>query len=287
VTIAGTRSASPTRSTSHSVRVRATTLALVTIADLAFLWMFLATDPLAQLATELGGRQPVLDPALREDALGFAAAWRHGMAGNAWVYLPGFHATAAAIWLHARHASSSRALARRERLAAGAVALVVAWIAAPSSAAMVVAAFRETANIPVTGPLPAPSTRAMFSGTYTLATWSVFVLACRDALVRRTLRPFVFPAILSAGLIVVRPWTVDDFTSHWAAGILAGTASAWASFALLLVLAGLLLAAERSGPDSHLLDGEQQRAFIAATARRATAAERRSAARPARRAHRC
>ncbi len=233
---------------------RVATLALLTLADAGFLWMFLSTDPLAQLGAELGGRQS----RLAGDAAGFAAAWRHGMAGNSWVYLPGFCATAAAVWLHARHAHSRLALAHLDRVLAGAIALVLARAAAPSSAATVVRAFEEAANMQLAGPIPTPSAGAMFSGGYTLCAWSVFVLACREALVRRTLRPFVVAALFAGGLVVIRPWTVDEFTSHWADGIVAGSASAWASFALVFVLAALLAAAERRSPQPQPEEGPLQ-----------------------------
>jgi hypothetical protein len=315
----GIRSASPTRLNSST---RIATLALLTLADTAFLWMFLATDPLTQLAGELGGRRELAD-----DALGFAAAWRHGMAGNSWVYLPGFSATAAAVWLHARHCLSrgasplrlpntlSRSPLRRlapfppslklrrtrrsafgakagawlarfarshrgnrpqvhemasrlvfvnlDRILAGAFALVLARAAAPPSAAAVVHAFENATNVHLAEPIPSPSAAAMFSGAYTLCAWSVFVLACRTALVRRTLRPFVAAAILAAGLVVIRPWTVDEFTNHWAAGILAGTAAAWGSLALVFVLAGLLAAVERRSPQPQ--PGERTLQMIGTT----------------------
>jgi len=283
VRIAAIRFALPTQLNSST---RIATLALLTLADTAFLWMFLATDPLTQLAGELGGRRGLAD-----DALGFAAAWRHGMASNSWVYLPGFFATAAAVWLHARHCLSRGAsplglpntLSRShrgnrpqvyemavrlvfvnlDRILAGALALVLARAAAPQSAAVVVQAFEEAANVHLSGPVPLPSAAATFSGVYTLGTWSVFVLACRTALVRRTLRPFVASAILAAGLVVIRPWTADEFTNHWAAGILAGTAAAWGSLALVFVLAGLLAAVERRSPQPQ--PGERTLQMIGTT----------------------
>ena len=145
-----------------------------------------------------------------------------------------------------------------ERLLAGAFALVIARAAAPASAATVVRAFEDAANVHLAGPIPPPSAGAMFSGAYTLWAWSVFVVACREALVRRTLRPFVVAALFAAGVVVIRPWTVDEFTSHWADGIVAGSASAWVSFALVFVLAALLAAAERRSPQPQPEEGPLQ-----------------------------
>lgn len=224
--------------------IRACALALLIVADGTFLWMFLATDPLTRLAAEFrhtcGGSA---DAALR-----FAADWRHGMAGNSWVYMPGFFVTASAVWLHARHVPAANA--RWERIGAGLVALVLAVNGAAAGSAFVVQGFIETTGIHVTNAPPAPSWAGAFSGVYTLVTWSVFVLACRRALVTRTFRPFLTPALLAAGLVVLRPWTVDDFVADWATGIVSGSAPALVSLALVFTLAALLTAAE--GPQrSH------------------------------------
>lgn len=222
-----------------SAASRACTLALLTAADAVFLWMFLSTDPLTQLAAEF--RKTCAATAVA--ALGFGADWRHGMAANSWVYMPGFFVTAAALWLHARHAPPARA--HLERTVAGLVALLSALDGATMGSAVVVQAFVETSGILPPGVLPAPSAAGTFSGVYTLVTWSVFVLASRRALVQRTFRPFLTPAILSVGLVVVRPWTVDDFTSRWAAEAASGSAPALGSVALVFMLAALLVAAER------------------------------------------
>jgi hypothetical protein len=225
-----------------SAASRAGTLALLVIADAAFLWMFLSTDPLEQLAADLRGTRESLAVA----AFRFAADWRHGMAGNSWVYMPGFFATAAAVWLHARHTPSR--LAHAERIVAGLVALLFASAGAGAGSASVVRAFTEANGTQFAHAIPATSAASAFSGTYTLVTWSVFVLACRAALVRRTFRPFVLPAILAIGLAGIRPWTVDDFMSHWTAGVATGVAAAQLSFALAFVVAALLAASERRSP---------------------------------------
>jgi hypothetical protein len=223
-----------------NLRVRACTQVLLAAADAVFLWMFLSTDPLEQLAAAGTESSAFLAPA----ALAFAADWRHGMAGNSWIYLPGFFVTAAAAWLHSRHAPA--ALVWRERILAGLAALGLSFAASPSGAATVVQTFAATTGIAVGTALPAPSWTATVSGVYTLVTWSVFVLACRAALVRRTLRPFVPAAILAAALPLVRPWTVDDFVGHWSAGVAAGSMPALVSLALVFIVSALLVAAERS-----------------------------------------
>ena len=234
------RSASPTTPV-VDVRLRLCTLALLVAADGVFLWMFLSTDPLEQLAVAM--RDPPISRA--NAALAFAAAWRHGMAGNSWIYMPGFFVTASALWLHGRHAPAALA-ASGERVLAALAAIGFSCAASSTGASTVVQAFEATAGADVGSVIPAPSWMGMVVGLYTLATWSVFVLACRAALVRRTLRPFAPAAVLAAGLPFVRPWTVDDFVAHWSAGVATGSAPARLSLALLFIVALLLAASERS-----------------------------------------
>ena len=200
--------------------------------------MFFATDPLEQFAATL----PLVREAVAADALAFAASWRHGMAGNSWIYMPGFFATAAALWLHARRVAPHRRLAGR--IAAGVVGAIVAIAANPVGSSLVVRSFEERTGVPVPAITAYASPTALFNGMYTLLTWSVFVLACRIALIRHTLRPFVAAAVLSAGLAALRPWTVDDFAGYWAAGVASGRMAAWLSFALIFLVALLLASSE-------------------------------------------
>jgi len=163
--------------------------------------------------------------------------------------MPGFFATAAALWLHGRHASAALA-ASCERILAALLAIGLSCAASSTGASTVVQAFEATTGADVGSVIPAPSWMGTVVGLYTLGTWSVFVLACRAALVRRTLRSFARAfapaAVLAAGLPFVRPWTVDDFVAHWSAGVATGSAPAQMSLALLLIVAMLLAASERS-----------------------------------------
>lgn len=186
--------------------------------------MFLSADPV-----EVVGRS--------ERALAFAADWRHGMAGNSWVYMPGFFATAAALWLHA---SAAARMAAGRLAAIGVAASLGAMLASGAGAHIAAADFQAAVPMDLPATLPRFTTTAAVQGIYTLATWSIFVLACRTALVTRTWRPFTLPAILTVGLMVIRPWTVGDFTSLWLRRIAAADPVACASAAAIPLLAGLL-----------------------------------------------
>ena len=198
---------------------------LVTTQGL-FLWMFLSADPLEQIARA------------DDRAMRFAADWRHGMAGNAWLYMPGFFATAGAVWLCG--AWRSRRLIATTLVASAAAALAAAAVASPAGARHAIAAFQESNAIILPGPIPQPSAVGVARGLYTLATWSVFVLACRRAMSERTWRPFVAPCLMTVGLALVRPWTVDDFTAHWWQQLAAGDPIACVSAASAVAMGALL-----------------------------------------------
>jgi len=209
---------------------RLLTPGLVVVSQAAFLWMFVSADPLEQA---LGS----------ESALKFAADWRHGMAGNAWLYMPGFFATAAALWLHRPGGDRRVRLANLLRL--GAIALALAVIGSRLGARTVASDYAVVAAIDVTSRLPPPSPLGIVRGLYTLATWSAFVLACRSALAERTWRPFLLPAVMTIGLALIRPWTVDDFTALWIDRAAAGDPIACGSAAAILVVVGLLGATDQ------------------------------------------
>ena len=127
-----------------------------------FLWMFLAVAPLETLAdTGALRRTDGTDATLQ--AYEFAAQWRHGMAGNAPLYMPGFFLLAVSAWLWAGADVSARPIPRL--LIEGAVALIiglsVAWIVSRTIADAIVPDFERAAGfrLPFHGQSPrdAPS----------------------------------------------------------------------------------------------------------------------------------
>lgn len=206
---------------------RILTSALVVAAQALFLWMFLSADPLEQVAGS-------------EAALRFASDWRHGMTGNSWLYMPGFFATAAALWLYGR--GERGAFLALNLVGLGAVAAVASALGSGVGARIAVAHFELATLTDLPAVLPRPTAIGAARGLYTLATWSVFVLASRRALVDRSWQPFVLPTILVAGLALIRPWTVGNFTTLWTDRVTAGDPVACVSAAAAVALACLLAA---------------------------------------------
>jgi hypothetical protein len=209
-------------------------LAFLVAAQALFFWMFLSADPLEQLAARSGAGSDAL--------MHFAARWRHGMAGNSPLYLPGFFLTAAAVWMHA--ANQPRAIEHAAGVTAAAVvAFGAAAVMSPLGAQEVVRAFYSQIGAPPPAAIPRASARAALIGGYTLLTWATFVTCARTSLVRHSLYPLLLPASLTIVLALVRPWTADDFTRYWMVQALNGDPIAWVS---LLAAAGLATALVRS-----------------------------------------
>lgn len=160
------------------------TLAALFAACVLFFWMFLAADPFE-----------------RAGAVAYAALWRHGMAGNSPLYMPGFFAVAVAAWWW----SPAKRLARL-------------WI---EGSAITIAAFAVAAAL-----VPPSSVRVVVHAMYTLVTWTTFVVCCRRALAQRAWRPLWPVPMMTVGLMALRTWTLDDVRTLWFERLLAGEPAA-------------------------------------------------------------
>ena len=217
--------------------------AALCLADALFLWMFLGVAPLEQLAD----RGAIA--AQRDDVYRFASAWRHGMAGNAPLYMPGFFAIAATAWFGVARQSKTRLAIELTLILFASLGL--AWLAWPTGAAIVMSDFGRESGIQVPSAPPVPSFGAILTGCYTALTWTAFVMACRIALRNRSLRPFVPVAALTAILAVARPWTVGDFTHHWTTRAASGDVVATASVIACIVLGAMLALSEMNADVSR------------------------------------
>jgi hypothetical protein len=218
--------------------VNAAILIALGAAQTLFLWMFFVAGGLERLA-ELGH---IIGPAsmnVKATVFDFAARWRHGMTGGWPLYMPGFFVTAAALWICAVGLSLRRVVAICA--VTGALAVIAAWLLAPSGASLALDSFRSETGLSSAGDWPGVTGRVVGQGVFTLISWNSFVLASQFAITRKSYRPLFVPAALSVVLIFIRPFTVDDFTNLWRHRVLQGDPVAIFSALLIPLLAALLM----------------------------------------------
>jgi hypothetical protein len=218
--------------------VNAVMLFALFTAQTLFLWMFFVAGGLERLA-ELGH---IIGPAsmnVKATTFDFAARWRHGMAGGWPLYMPGFFFTAVALWSRAAALSLRQAVA--ECAVTGALAVIVAWLLAPGGASLAMDSFHQETGLRCAGDWPGAPGRVIGQGVFTLISWNSFVLTSQLAIIRKSFRPLLVPAALSVVLILIRPFTVDDFTSLWRQRVWEGSPVAIFSALLIPLLSALLV----------------------------------------------
>ena len=212
------------------------TAALVLVGCILFLWMFFVAATLEHTA-ELGriSAPSGLDP--HAAVFEFAARWRHGMAGNSPVYMPGFFAAAIAFWFWCAKKSLWRLLA--EGIILISLASWCATILTTLGVPVIMADFRSRGFI-VSNPATSGTWISFAQGVYSLITWSTLIIAARWSIKLRTPAPLAVPLVLNLILAFVRPWTVADFTSQWMREALEGKPIAVVSLLLIPIIAGFI-----------------------------------------------
>ncbi len=221
------------------------TTSLALIACVLFLWMFFAAATLERTA-ELGGISVHPGQDARALAYEFAARWRHGMAGNSPLYMPGFFAAAVAIWFWCAAKSLPRMLAEGALLVSA--ASVCAALLAPFTTTRILEGFVAQEGVTVSHVTSSGTWVAYAQGIYSLLTWGTVIIAARWTIKLRSVKPLLIPLALNLVLAIVRPWTVADFTSQWMRQTLAGETVAVISFLLVPVIAGFMTWAELRSP---------------------------------------
>ena len=214
------------------------TSTLVLLACVFFLWMFFAAATLEHTA-ELGWIAPSRGRDARAVAFEFAARWRHGMAGNSPIYMPGFFAVAIATWFWCAGKSLQRMVA--EGLLLLGAAAVCATLLAPYTAPRILSDFVAQEGFDVSlAPAASGTWIAWAQGVYSLLTWSTLIIGSRWSIKLKSFKPLLVPLILNLILAFVRPWTVADFTSQWVTQALDGEPVAVFSFLLIPLISGFM-----------------------------------------------
>lgn len=207
------------------------------VACTFFLWMFFAAASLEHTA-EMGSISAAPGRDARAVAYEFAARWRHGMAGNSPLYMPGFFAVAIAMWFWCAGKSLPRMLL--EGLPLLGAAAVCAALLAPYAAPRILSDFVAQERVSVSYASSSRTWIAWAQGVYSLLTWSTGIIAVRWSIRIRSLKPLLIPLGLNLVLAFVRPWTVADFTSRWLRQALDGEPAAVVSFLLVPMISALL-----------------------------------------------
>ncbi len=207
------------------------------VAYTAFLWMFFSAESL-ELAADWDRIQGPRNGNARFAAYQFAAKWRHGMAGNSWLYMPGFFASALAAW-HWALGQPARLL-WMEVLPVSLSALLTAKLLAPAGTVLVIKTFESSTGLLCPGTPAGPTFCGALVALYTLLTWCSFVIGSQLAFYRRSLCSLAVPVILNVVLALIRPWTVGDFSALWLQNVRVGDLVAISSFLAILLSAALL-----------------------------------------------
>ena len=213
------------------------TSTLVLLASVFFLWMVFAASTLEQTA-ELGwiSSSPARDA--RAGAYEFAARWRHGMAGNSPIYMPGFFAVAIATWFWCAGKNLRRMVA--EGLLLLGAAAVCATLLAPYTAPRILSDFAAQEGFGISRAPSSGTWIAWAQGVYSLLTWSTVIIASRWSIKLKSFKPLLVPLVLNLVLASVRPWTVADFTTQWVRQAGDGEPVAVISFLLIPIISGFM-----------------------------------------------
>lgn len=185
---------------------------LLLAAHTLFLWMFFSADSVAQMAAlGRGSGPPDLDVGLVAGR--FAAQWKHGMAGNSPLYMPGFFAVGLLTWLWSI-GRPLRALVA-EWVAILAIGFVLAAVLAPLGAVHAIESFERSSGLARVAAAPGPSLASLGVSTFTLFSWTAAIFCLQLSVERRSLKPMALPVALHYILLRMRPWAINDFTTQW------------------------------------------------------------------------
>jgi hypothetical protein len=214
---------------------------LLLAADILFLWMFLSAESIVQMAGN--GQVSGYGPGnIHLEAARFAARWKHGMAGNSPLYMPGFFCVGIFTWLGSLGRPIRKAVPNGVALMVA--ALPIAALLAPKGAQYAVRSFELVSGLSCTGSIPGYSLSGIAVSLYTLVTWEAGIFCVQLSVARRSIKFIAIPFIMNVILLRLRPWAVNDYLTQWMADVLDGLPIAILSLLAVPFFTLLLLACQ-------------------------------------------
>jgi hypothetical protein len=211
---------------------------LLLASHTVFLWMFFCGESVERTAVSGFVKGYPGDNLTRAAEL-FAARWRHGMAGNSPLYMPGFFAVGVITWLWSMQ-RSVRGMVREDSVLI-ALATVLGAFLAPLGTPAAIRGFERATGATCLGIAGGFTAGSASEALYTLLTWSAGVVCLRIAVSRRSFAPLALPLILNVILLIMRPWAVNGYTSQWIQDLSRGMPEAVLSVFAAPVLVTLLI----------------------------------------------
>ena len=193
---------------------------LLLAAQAFFLWMFLAAEPLEQLADAGFVSGTAQSGDIHAATYLFAARWRHGMTEGWPLYMPGFFAVAITVWFW------SLGLTTREIFSEGtsivALALIAAVVLQPIGTKLILDEFEHQTGLKSLADAPPNTLLGIFRSVYTMLTFVAGIICIQRAIALKRIQLLIVPIVMNLILAMIRPWTVGDFTSYWFRGAMNG-----------------------------------------------------------------
>ncbi len=203
-----------------------------------FLWTFFATEGF-KYSIKVAESQGILTAELKEVALRFGTAWRHGMEGQWPIYMPGFFVLSVALvsWCRGR----SLQLIFWETAFLLPLAAMVAIALGPLGSRILMDTFQHEFGL---GTLPLMfkvSWSRIGTALLTIGCWILFVVTLVRASELRKPRLMLLPVMAFAGLHLVRFGEAGALTRTWAERVLLGDRIAILSLLMIPLVASALV----------------------------------------------
>ena len=204
---------------------------LVFLADVFFMWMYLASRAIERSVETAHPLAPAGVIAVAEE---WGYLWRHGMTAGWPVYIPGFFAVGFAVVLWSRGKRVAGVLPGA--LALLAASSVSAWVVAALTSQFVAGSFEGYSGGQLAWKFQPPPVVPGATGCLTLGCWSMLVISAQAAVATHNVVPLLLPFGLYAGLATLRPGDLGELARPWVVSLVDRDPSALLSTLLVVLL---------------------------------------------------